>query len=140
MDGKSAVSVRDDQGLANLERPSVLLQGIVQGRDHDHAVNGLIANLARPDYSITNLIRDVAELKESIARTEATTDRAHRLDGLDRLVGECVAVTTVSHEKFIESTSHAFCNYDQSGIIVSANQRILNLNPDCNGRLPERMC
>jgi hypothetical protein len=46
MDGKSAVSVRDDdQGLASLEPPSVLLQDIVQGRDRDHAVNGLIANL-----------------------------------------------------------------------------------------------
>jgi PAS domain-containing protein len=136
MDGKSAVSVRnDDQGFAGLEAPSVLLQDIVQGRDRDHAVKGLIANLARPDYSITNLIHDIAELKESIAKTEAATDRL--LNGwtaLDRLVGECVAVTTLSHEKFIESTSHAFCNYDQSGIILSANQRMLDLNPNCIGQ------
>jgi PAS domain-containing protein len=136
MDGKSAVSVRgDDLNVTGLEAPSVLLQDIVQGGDRDHAINGLIANLARPDYSITNLINDVAELKESIAKTEATTDRL--LNGwtaLDRLVGECVAVTTFSHEKFIESTSHAFCNYDQSGIILSANQRMLSLNPDCIGR------
>jgi PAS domain-containing protein len=136
MDGKSAVSVRDDdQGLASLKPPSVLLQDIVQGRDRDHAVNGLIANLARPDYSITNLIHDVAELKESIAKTEATTDRLlNRWNTLDRLVGDCVAVTTLSHEKFIESTSHAFCNYDQYGIILSANQRMLDLNPNCISR------
>ncbi|WP_158671946.1 GAF domain-containing protein [Bradyrhizobium guangdongense] len=136
MDTKSAASVRNDnEPLSKLEEPTTLLQDIVHGRDPAHAVNGLIANLARPDYSVTNLIHDVSDLKERIARSEPAKGRL--LDewvALDRVVGKCVVATTVSHEKFIESTSHAFCNFDQSGIIVSANQRMLELNPDCIGQ------
>lgn len=136
MDTNSAASVQnDDKVPAHLEQPTSLLQDIVHGRDPAHAVNGLIANLARPDYSIMNLIHDVSELKESIARVAPTKGRL--LDEwivLDRLVGECVAATTVSHEQFIESTSHAFCSYNQAGIIVSANQRMLDLIVGCIGQ------
>jgi hypothetical protein len=107
MDRKNVVSPHNDhQGLVGLEAPGVLLQDIVEGRDRDHAV-----------------------------KNEPATDRLlNDWTALDELVGECVEVTTVSHEKFIESTSHAFCNYDQSGTILSANQRMLDLNPDCIGR------
>lgn len=120
---------------SSLEAPSTLLDDIVHGRDRDHAISGLVANLARSDYSITNLLNDVARLKETIAKGELSTDRlVTEWTALDQSVGKCLAATALSHEKFIERTTHAFCHYDQSGIILSANQRMLDLNPDCVGR------
>jgi PAS domain-containing protein len=125
----------DDRHLTDLKSPTVLLQEVVQGRDHDTILSGLIANLALPNYSITDLMGDVAEVKASVAKNQVTTDRLiNDWTALDRILGQCLAATTLTNERFLENTSHAFCHYDQAGIILGANNRMLGLNPDCIGK------
>jgi PAS domain S-box-containing protein len=130
--------VSEDPGI--LEDPRILLESILEGKDPDGAIAGLVDRLARPGYSISDLLGDVTRLKEKIAKEQLVTSEstAERLiDGwrlLDQAVGECLARTTASHEKFLENTLHAFCHYDRAGIIVSANNKMLDLIPDCVGR------
>jgi PAS domain-containing protein len=45
-----------------------------------------------------------------------------------------LALTTSLHEEFIDKTLHAFCYYDSGGIIVSANNKMMTLNPECIGQ------
>lgn len=117
------------------ENPRGLLEQILDGKDQDRATAGLVDHLGRSSYSIMDLMGDVARLKDEIATTDAATeDLKDRWMLLDRTVDKCLAVTTLSHEEFIDNTLHAFCHYDSAGIIISANNRMLELIPDCAGR------
>jgi PAS domain-containing protein len=114
--------------------PKVFLQDILYQRNPEGAIASLVSHLSRPGYSIVDLLSDVALLKDSIAATEPIGQVIDRWKLLDGAIGECLAQTTLSHEKFIEATLHSFCYHDQAGIIVSANSRMLDLNPDCVGQ------
>ena len=138
--GTQVVTRHQDGRLSDIsEDPRILLENILDGKDPDAAIAGLVERLTRPDYAIGHLLGDVTRLKEDIARQEIATSEfsAQRLiDGwrrLDQAVGECLARTAASYERFIENTLHAFCHYDLAGIIVSANNRMLDLVPDCVG-------
>ena len=134
--GTQVAARHQDGPLSDVsEDPRLLLQSILDGKDPDGAIAELIDRLARPGYSISDLLGDVTRLKEEIATSESTAQRL--IDcwrRLDQAVGECLARTTASYEKFIENTLHAFCHYDRAGIIVSANNKMLDLIPDCVGR------
>jgi len=127
-------SQRNDSLLDIPENPRALIENILNG-NRDEAIAGLVQHLSRPGYSIIDLLADVRHFKEDIARTESTSDRLiDRWMLLDRTVEKCLALTTSSHEEFIDKTLHAFCYYDSAGIIVSANNKMMTLNPECIGQ------
>jgi PAS domain-containing protein len=128
------IDLHHQSSLAARHSPTAFLQDIIYQRNPKGAIASLVSYLSRPGYSIVDLLSDVALFKESIATKEPIGQAIGHWKLLDGAVGECLAQTTLSHEKFIESTLHAFCYYDQAGIIVSANSRMLDLNPDCVGR------
>jgi PAS domain S-box-containing protein len=134
--GSQVVTRHEAERLSDIsEDPRILLEKIVDGNDPDGAIAGLVDRLARPGFAVSDLLGEVTRLKEEIATTEAAAQRViDRWRLLDHAVDECLARTTVSYEKFIESTLHAFCHYDRAGIIVSANNKLLDLIPDCIGR------
>jgi hypothetical protein len=63
-----------DQPATVSENPTVLLERILSGKDRDAVIAGLIAHLGRTSYSITDLMRDVARIKERIATTHVPTE------------------------------------------------------------------
>jgi GAF domain-containing protein len=127
-------SQRNDSLLDISENPRALIENILIGNP-DEAIAGLIQHLGRPGYSIVDLLGDVRHFKEEIARAESKSDRLiDRWMLLDRTVERCLALTTSSHEEYIDKTLHAFCYYNSAGIIVGANNKMMTLNPECIGR------
>lgn len=53
---------------------------------------------------------------------------------LDRTVEECLQRTLIAHEKFLDNTLHAFCEFDPSGIITFANAKMMDWAPNCVGK------
>ena len=133
----SQVAARQQDGhlSGSSEDPRILLERIIDEKAPDGAVAGLVDWVAQRGYSINDLLGDVTRLKEEIATKESTAQRViDRWRLLDHAVGQCLVRTSVSYEKFIESTLHAFCHYDRTGTVVSANNKMLDLIPDCIGR------
>jgi PAS domain S-box-containing protein len=125
---------QDDRLARTAEDPQALLEEILSGKNQDGALGGLVGHLGRTNYSIMDLLGDVTRLKERIAATGVPVDRLiDRWSLLDRTVGKCFALTSLSHEKFLESTLHAFCELDRAGIIINANARMLELDAECLG-------
>ena len=42
--------------------------------------------------------------------------------------------TLIAHEKFLDNTLHAFCEFDPSGIITFANAKMMDWAPNCVGK------
>jgi PAS domain S-box-containing protein len=125
----------DDRVPSIAEDPEVLLENILSGKNLDRALDGLVNRLGQTSYSIMDLLGDVTRLKEKMVTAGTPVDSLiDRWSLLDRTVGECVALTSLSHEKFIENTLHAFCEYDHRGIIISANARMVEHDPECLGQ------
>lgn len=127
-------SRQDNRSFATRERAKSLIQQLLKGTDPSQIVTSLVTHLDGPRYSIMDLLADARQIKEKLAREETTERVVDGWDLLDRTIEKCVAFTTFSHEQFIEKTLHAFCHFDAAGIIVSANSKMLELNPDCVGR------
>ena len=120
--------------FAPRETPESILQHLVDGADPRQIVPSLVAHLGRPGYSLLELLADAKQIKEKLAQDGM---RKRLIDGwsrLDRAIEQCVALTTSSHEKFMDRTLHPFCHFDAAGTIVSANSKMLELHPDCVGR------
>lgn len=125
---------REDRSFATNENPKSLIQHLLDGTDPSQIITSLVGHLGRPGYSLMDLLADAKQIKDKLAQ-EGTTKRL--VDGwtlLDRAIEKCVALTTSSHEQFVEKTLHAFCHFDRTGIIISANTKMLELHPDCVGR------
>lgn len=128
-------SQRNDRLLDISENPRDLIENILKGKSPNEAFAGLIQHLGRPSYTIMDLLGDVRYFKEEIARSEPSSEKlVERWTLLDCTVEKCLSLTTSCHEEFIDKTLHAFCHYDGAGIIVSANHKMLTLNPECIGR------
>ncbi|MBB5049157.1 GAF domain-containing protein [Rhodopseudomonas rhenobacensis] len=112
-----------------------LLQKVVSGDKPEAAVGSLVSRLQFSSYAIADLIRDAGELKHRLTSGATASDRV--LDGwkrLDDAVAQCLLRTSVSHERFIENTLHAFCEFDRNGTIIYGNAKMLAAVPDCLGR------
>src|SRR5262245_30016289 len=105
---------------SGVEGPEALLEEILSGKNQDKALGDLVGHLGRAHYSIMDLLGDVTRLKKKIAATGAPVD--HLIDRwslLDHTVDKCFALTSLSHEEFLDNTLHAFCEFDRAGIIVN---------------------
>jgi PAS domain S-box-containing protein len=115
-------------------KPVALLLDSIHGKNHDEIVGALVSCLHQPGYSIVDLLRDTAGLKARLATARRPVEQLiDDLTRLDRTVRDCVALTSLHHEKFIESTQHAYCELDKSNVVVYANAAMLKLAPDCLG-------
>jgi hypothetical protein len=115
--------------------PKALLEQALRGKNQERIVQALVSCLHRPNYSITNLFRDAAGIKKRAAAAGAPIKQL-LMDWtqLDRTMGACLSLATTACERFIEGTSHAFCELDESGIVVYANSKMLQLLPQCVGQ------
>jgi PAS domain S-box-containing protein len=114
--------------------PAALLEKVLSGSSQEAVVGALISRLQFTDYSIADLIRDAAELKQKLTSSEMPLEGV--LDSwttLDRAIGRCLMRTSLSYERFIENTLHAFCEFDRGGTITYANAKMLADIPDCIG-------
>jgi PAS domain S-box-containing protein len=112
----------------------MVLEKVLRGDNQDTVVAELVSYLQGTSYSISDLLCDAAGLKEKIASAHLPVEQM--IDGwnaIDRTVGNCLTLTSIVHEKFIEQTLHAFCEFDQSGVITYANAKMLELAPRCIG-------
>jgi PAS domain S-box-containing protein len=115
--------------------PAALLEKILSGRGQQAVVGALVSRLQFTNYSIADLIRDAADLKQKLTSSEMTSDGV--LDGwarIDRAIGRCLMRTSLSYERFIENTLHAFCEFDRNGTIIYANAKLLADVPGCIGK------
>jgi PAS domain S-box-containing protein len=125
----------DDRDARTFDDPTILLENILTGENEGRALDRLVARLGRTSYSIMDLLDDAGRLKEKIAGAGIPLERlVDYWSRLDRTVGDCLALTSLSHEKFLENTLHAFCEFDDQGIIISANARMLERDPHCLGQ------
>ena len=116
-------------------RPDVLLQEALLGKDYDRIVQTLVSCLQRSNYSVNDFFRDAAGVKERIAATKKPVRQLlESWTQLDRTMSDCLAIASVGHEKFIETTLHAFCEIDAAGTVVYANGKMLELDPNCLGQ------
>lgn len=125
---------QNTRSLAARDNPKSLIQHLLDGTDPGQIVSSLVAHLGRPGYSLMDLLTDAKQIKDKLAQQGATRRLVDGWSLLDGAIEKCVALTTSSHEQFIEKTLHAFCHFDAAGTIVSANSRMLELQPDCVGR------
>jgi len=116
------------------ENPKSLIQHLIEGTDPGQIVANLVGHLGRSDYSIMDLLADAKQFKDKLARQGATKRVLNAWSLLDQTIDKCLAVTTSPHEQFIDRTLHAFCHFDNAGIIVSANSTMLELDPTCIGK------
>jgi PAS domain-containing protein/putative methionine-R-sulfoxide reductase with GAF domain len=116
------------------ESPKSLIQHLIEGTDPGLIVANLVGHLGRSDYSIMDLLSDAKQFKEKLARQGATKHVLNAWSLLDQTIDKCLAVTTRPHEQFIDRTLHAFCHFDNAGVIVSANSTMLGLDPTCVGK------
>jgi PAS domain S-box-containing protein len=124
-----------DRLARTAKKPEVLLEEILSGENQDSALGGLVGQLGRTNYSLADLLGDVTRVKQKIAATGCPLDLLiDRWSLLDRTVDKCIALTSLSHQRFLENTLHAFCETDHAGIIINANARMLELNPECLGQ------
>src|SRR5262245_27321288 len=113
------------QYVRSAEDPAALLEAIVSGKNQDGAIGGLVGHLGRADYSTLDFLGDVTRVKEKIAAAGGPVDRLiDHWSLLDHAVSKCLALTSLSHEKFLDNTLHAFCEFDRAGVIVYANARM----------------
>jgi PAS domain S-box-containing protein len=118
-----------------LKDPAALLQKVISTKNEEKIVEQLATYLNGRGYSIVDLFHDAAGLKKKIASDGRPLDRL--IQGwtlVDRTVRDCLALTSIPHEKFIESTGHAFCELDNAGTVVFANAKMLELDPKCVGQ------
>jgi PAS domain S-box-containing protein len=117
------------------DNPAELLQKVPTRTGQKALVGKLVSYLQNPSYSIADLLRDAAEAKKKFV---AAGMPVHRLvDGwtqVDRTVEDCLSLTLVPHEKFIDNTLHAFCELDQAGFITFANAKMIEWVPTCVGK------
>jgi PAS domain-containing protein len=113
--------------------PAALLNAIVNGTNPAQNIRQLIHQLRQDGYSVIDLLRDTAILKNSLADT-ITSDTINRWVLLDRVVQDCLAETSLPLELFLDHTLHAFCEFDHSGTILFANKKMLSLTPGCLGQ------
>src|ERR1700687_441005 len=135
VDASRRASTIAGKALGVAKNPAELLQKVVNAKNPATIVGQLVSYLHGTDYSIADLFRDAAGLKQKIATKGVTVDRL--IEGwslVDRTLRDCVALTSIPHEKFIENTGHAFCELDESGTIVFANAKMLELDPRCVGQ------
>ena len=115
--------------------PATLLENLPTRDNYDSLVGKLVSHLLEPNYSITDLLHDAAVTKKKFASAGMPVEQlASRWSQLDRTVEECLQRTLVAHEKFIENTFHAFCEFDPAGIITFANAKLLEWAPNCIGK------
>ena len=116
-------------------RPAALLSKVSPQANHDALVGKLVSHLQEPDYSIIDLFRDAAVTKKKFAATGMPVEQlASHWSQLDRTVEECLERTLVAHEKFLNNTLHAFCEFDPSGLITFANSKMMEWAPSCIGK------
>lgn len=128
---KRQVSV-ESGGNASDRPEAELLRRIISDKSQEGVVEELISKLRGPGYTLVDLFRDAAGLKQSIAAVKGPwKDRWMRLD---RMVSECVVRTSAAYENFIDKTAHAFCEIDREGVIVTANSAMREFDPNCIGR------
>jgi PAS domain S-box-containing protein len=115
--------------------PKVLLEQALAATDVTNIVQALASWLQRPNYSVVQLFRDAADIREQIGRAgKAVEPLLANWAKLERTMGESLALASTANEKFVESTVHAFCEINEKAVIVSANQKMFELMPDCIGR------
>ena len=103
--------------------------------NQDALVGKLVSHLQEPDYSIIDLFRDAAVTKKKFAATGMPVEQlTSHWSQLDRTVEECLERTLVAHEKFLNNTLHAFCEFDPSGLITFANSKMMEWAPNCIGK------
>jgi PAS domain S-box-containing protein len=121
--------------VAKSDNPEAeLLRRIVSDKSQEGAVEELISKLRGPGYTLTELFRDAAGLKQSIAAVKGPWNQVIDLwTRLDRAVSECVVRTSAAHESFMDKTAHAFCEIDREGVIVTANAAMRKFDPNCIG-------
>jgi len=124
----------DNPSFTPRETPQSLIQRLLDGADPRQIVASLVAHLGRPGYSLLDLLADAKKIKEKLAQDGMSKRLIDGWSLVDRAIEQCVALTTSSHEKFMDRTLHAFCHFDAAGTIVSANSKMLDLHPDCVGR------
>jgi PAS domain S-box-containing protein len=119
--------------------PKVLLEQALVAKDVTNIVQALASCLQRPNYSVVQLFRDAADIREQIGKAgKAVGPLLTNWAKLERTMGESLALASTAYEKFVESTVHAFCEINEKAVIVSANQKMFELMPDCIGRsLPD---
>jgi PAS domain-containing protein len=121
--------------LAGSNSPAALLAGILTQSNYPAIVGKLVSLLHDPRYSFTDFLRDAAATKKKLVDTDVATDElVSGLFRVDRAVEDCLARTLIAHEKFIDNTLHAFCEFDQSGVITFANVKMLEWAPGCTGK------
>jgi len=119
--------------------PKVLLEQALAAPDVTNIVQALASCLQRPDYSVVQLFRDAADIRDQIGKAgKAVGPMLANWAKLERTMGESLALASTAYEKFVESTAHAFCEINEKAVILSANQKMFELLPDCIGRsLPD---
>lgn len=101
----------------------------------DTLVTKLVSHLQKPEYSIVDLFHDAAATRKKLVEAGMPTAQLKaKWSKLDRTVQECLERTLVAHEKFFDSTLHAFCEFDPSGLITFANAKMLEWAPNCVGK------
>ena len=95
----------------------------------------MVQHLQKPGYTIIDFLGETAGLKQKLATSGIPVERLiHRWQQLDQTVADCLALTSAPHEKFIEDTLHAFCEFEQDGTITFANAKMLEFAPNCVGQ------
>ena len=116
-------------------RPAALLSTVSPQGNHDALIGKLVSYLQQPDYSFTDLFQDVAATKKKFAAAGMPLRQlTSHWSTLDRTVEECLERTLVAHEKFLDKTLHAFCEFDPSGLITFANAKMMEWVPNCVGK------
>jgi PAS domain S-box-containing protein len=117
------------------DNPAALLGKALTRANHKALVGQLVSYLQNPSYSITDLLHDTAKAKQkSVSAGMSARRLMDHWTLLDRTIEDCLALTLVPHEKFIDSTLHAFCELDQSGSITFANAKMIEWVPGCVGK------
>jgi len=123
------------QGEAERSEPKLLLQAALTGKDQARVVKELVTCLYRNDYSVDDLLRDAAGVKQIAAKSATSAKELVRHWSLvDRAMSASIARVSTGYERFIEGTLHGFCEFDARATIVHANGKMLELIPDCVGR------
>jgi PAS domain S-box-containing protein len=123
--------------------PAALLEKLLTQADYkvltqanyDALLGKLVSHLQQPDYSIVDLLRDATATKRKVVLSGIPAEQlVSSWSKLDRTVEECLERTLIAHEKFLDSTLHAFCEFDPSGIITFANAKLMDWAPNCVGK------
>lgn len=121
--------------LTGKNNPAALLAKILTQSNYEALIGKLVSLLQDPSYSFIDLLHDAAATKKKFVSTGMPAQRlASHWSQLDRTVEDCLARTLVAHEKFIDNTLHAFCEFDQSGFITFANAKMAEWAPKSVGK------